>query len=423
MPFDPSDDPYIGELTKYLANIDPQKIRQGQAFQQLGSLIGGPAGQLGNTIGQNTSELLKEGTASGRAMMHYAPQAEEMRQKQEMLNSPQAGKVLRGAISAIAPQVGPDLEGASPRVLMGLLPTLKEAGQAWKIQTDWMGNPKFKYNIHTGEIQPLGGGGAGGVGGAGGGEDLVAKALAKQLHDTGQLAQGAFGFGKFGEMRRRRVFSEFANMYGPEAAAQAEQGMANPEQGVPDLANAAMKYKAGVKTVDTLAPLVTKLDAAERTAGANLDAFIQAASKLQDLKSPLFNQALYAFQYATGDSEVAAMRTAHAVAAPEVARVLVQLGGSGVLAESARKEISDLLDPNATMAQKLAAAKQLRQDFNNRRKAYHDELNGLMGNKGLPSTTGGNFGVPSNLGVMPTARDTDGRQIRRRSDGEWEYVD
>ena len=109
-----TDDPYIGELTQYLANIDPQSIRKSMGVST--ALAGsGPAGQrLAGPMMKQNADLLEQGTKAGNAMLE---QAGPLARARAALESAQAERtkaptygmnMFTGQRYAVHPGIGPD---------------------------------------------------------------------------------------------------------------------------------------------------------------------------------------------------------------------------------------------------------------------------------------------------------------------------
>ncbi len=77
---------------------------------------------------------------------------------------------------------------------------------------------------------------------------------------------------------------------------------------------------------------------------------------------------------ALGSGDLAAFNAARNVALTEIGRVLSSPNLTGVLTNEARQGVSELIGPNATLAQIYSAANILQQDMENRKTGLDDEI-------------------------------------------------
>lgn len=160
----------------------------------------------------------------------------------------------------------------------------------------------------------------------------------------------------------------------------------------------------------------------ENTAGKNLDLFLSTAKKVVDSGSPWINTPLRAVDAnALGSADQAAFNAARTTALTEIAKVLNSSNASGVLSDSARGEVSQLIGPNATLQQIISASNILKQDMANRHQSYQDQINDLQGKLRKTPTQSGNtaqtqspsaqgFKVPAGA---PAAPAEDGHKLKQ----------
>ncbi len=170
----------------------------------------------------------------------------------------------------------------------------------------------------------------------------------------------------------------------------------------------ALGAKAGVQAdAASLKKLQTNYDsvtAFENTAGKNLDTFLKTAKDVVDTGSPFLNTPVrMVTSQMVGSEKMAAFNAARQTAVSEIGKVLSSANaGSGVVSDSARHEVESLIGPNATLKQIYAAANILKQDMENRKTAYADqigEIKGRMGNGSKPAQQAAPqrpAGVPAN---------------------------
>lgn len=179
---------------------------------------------------------------------------------------------------------------------------------------------------------------------------------AKQYAMTGQLPP--MGMGKQGAAVRTAIINEAAKQYA---------GL--------DLPTQIAEFKANQESLKKIQGQSDALQAFESTAGKNLDVFLGLAAKMTDTGSPMLNKPIRSLEGAVLGSDVqAAYNTARRTVIPEYAKILSNPGLSGQLSDSARKEIEDVVSGNATLAQTIASAKILKQDTQNRRESYTDQI-------------------------------------------------
>lgn len=117
----------------------------------------------------------------------------------------------------------------------------------------------------------------------------------------------------------------------------------------------------------------------ENTAGKNLDQFLSTAKSVVDSGSPLLNTPLRNISdKMAGSDKIAAFNAARVVGLTEIAKVLNSSNASGVLSDSAREEVEQLITPNATLKQIYAAAGILKQDMSNRQTSYQKQITDIQ---------------------------------------------
>ncbi len=142
-----------------------------------------------------------------------------------------------------------------------------------------------------------------------------------------------------------------------------------------DLASAKADFGANSESLKGLQKQRDALGAFEATAIKNLDVFLNLAAKVPDTGSPALNQPLrHASERMFGGDTLTAYNTARRTVIPEFAKILANPGLSGQLSDSARKEIEEVVSGSATLKQTIAAAKVLKQDTENRRTSYDDQI-------------------------------------------------
>jgi len=207
--------------------------------------------------------------------------------------------------------------------------------------------------------------------------------LAQNLATTGQLPQGMG--------RSPGMISQVLNT------------AAGAPGGAPNLAASKQTYQANTGSLESLQKNFDQVTAFENTAGKNLDTFLGQAKKVIDSGSPWINTPLRAVDAgALGSGDQAAFNAARATALTEIAKVLNSSNASGVLSDSARQEVSQLIGPNATLKQIVAASNILKRDMENRRQSYQDQIDAVKGRTSgatQPNAGGGNQGGGAKFNV------------------------
>jgi hypothetical protein len=138
-------------------------------------------------------------------------------------------------------------------------------------------------------------------------------------------------------------------------------------------------YNANKSSLATIQKNFDQVTAFENTAGKNLDLFLKTAQPMIDSGSPFINTPLRSLsQQGLGSAELTAVNVARNTALTEIAKVLNSSNASGVLSDSARHEVSELIGQNATLKQIYAAANILKQDMANRHQSYQQQIQDIQ---------------------------------------------
>lgn len=192
----------------------------------------------------------------------------------------------------------------------------------------------------------------------------LAEATAALLwRKTGQMP--SLGFGAAGAAARTRVMNRAATLSPEEIAALEGGGL--------DLAGNKMDFMADKASLTALQRTRDSVTAFEKTALRNIDIFLETTKKAIDTGSPLINQPVRTVAGTLfGSKNLAAFNAARTIALTESAKVLNNPNLSGVLSDSARKEVESLLSPNATVGQAYAVFNLLKNEMKGRT-GYLDE--------------------------------------------------
>jgi hypothetical protein len=164
----------------------------------------------------------------------------------------------------------------------------------------------------------------------------------------------------------------------------------HPEQ---NLAENEGAFKANQASLTKLQTTFDNVSAFENTAGKNLDVFLKQAKTISDSGSPWINKPLRDVDKSVlGSADMAAFNAARVTAVTEIGKVLNSANASGVLSDSARQEVSELIGKDATFKQITKAAGILKQDMANRHQSYQmqiQDIQGRMGSKAAPAAAKG----------------------------------
>jgi hypothetical protein len=144
-----------------------------------------------------------------------------------------------------------------------------------------------------------------------------------------------------------------------------------------------------------------QVTAFEGTALKNLDLFITKAKAIPDLGMRFANVPLRMItDKMIGEKNFAAMNAARQTAFTEAAKVLNSATASGVLSDSARKELNDVMSGNLPLAASIEVVNTLKQDMGNRHQSYQDDIDAIKGRLShQPKPAGGGsltFKAPNN---------------------------
>lgn len=123
----------------------------------------------------------------------------------------------------------------------------------------------------------------------------------------------------------------------------------------------------------------SQVQAFEQTAEKNMDLLQQTAKKIPDLGTRFANvPARMISGNMIGTDNMAAFKTALNTAQTEAAKVLNSSNASGVLSDSARHELQDVIDGNVPFSALVASLNTLKQDMANRTQAYQQQIGDLQ---------------------------------------------
>lgn len=180
---------------------------------------------------------------------------------------------------------------------------------------------------------------------------------------------------------------------GAAGMAQARQIMNRAAQLHPagSIAENSAEYKANSASLNQLQKNFDSVNAFEKTAGKNLDKFLETAKSVVDSGSPLINRPLREVEKeVAGTPQMAAFDAARTTALAEISKVLTSANaGSGVVSDAARHEVEGMIGRDASLSQIYAAANILKQDMDNRKVSYQEQISDIQQRLGRKPEGGG----------------------------------
>ncbi len=199
---------------------------------------------------------------------------------------------------------------------------------------------------------------------------------AEKYYQTGTMPQ--MGRGPAGMALQRAVMNRTAELHSGAS-----------------LAAGSAEFAANKKSLGEIQPKLDQVNAFENTAVKNLDLFTSLAQKAVDSGLPILNAPLRAAAGMLGGQDQAAFNAARQVAVNEIAKVTSSPGLSGQLSDSARHEVEAFIPANATVGQIMHVASVLKQDMENRRTSYQEQIADIQ--KRLGGGAGGGNQLPKSL--------------------------
>lgn len=142
-------------------------------------------------------------------------------------------------------------------------------------------------------------------------------------------------------------------------------------------------YKADSAALSKLQTQADQVGAFENTALKNLDLFLEKARAIPDLKARFANVPLRSITgKMLGDKDYAAFNAARQTALTETAKVLSSANASGVLSDSARHEVDEILSGSLPFPAMEQVVLTLKQDMKNRHDSYQSDIQAIKGRLG-----------------------------------------
>ncbi len=155
-----------------------------------------------------------------------------------------------------------------------------------------------------------------------------------------------------------------------------------------DLASNQAAFKANQASLDNVTKTLDTLTAFEQTGLKNLKQFTDLADKIPDTGVPWANTPVRMLtKDLVGSENMAAVEAARNVALREIARVTNDPKLSGVLSDSSRQEVANLIPQNATLRQIKAVANVLQADMANVHGSLADQRDAIKARIGVGKDT------------------------------------
>lgn len=238
-------------------------------------------------------------------------------------------------------------------------------------------------------------------------EDAVDIFAREALKDKGVL--GNLGRGAQGAQDLRRITNRMASIL--------------KEEGGPGTAEQRAAFKADSASLGALTKTFDAITAFENTAVANGRALVGLAKKVDDTGVPVVERWIRAGRKSVkGDPDVSEFHAQLSLFGNEAAKILSNPSMSGVLTDTARKEVQEFLPKDASAAQIERVVSRLETDFGNRKKSTVDQMDAIKtrmsGRK--PASPSGDTPAPAALKEGEESTSKSGRPIVVRN-GKWEY--
>ena len=153
----------------------------------------------------------------------------------------------------------------------------------------------------------------------------------------------------------------------------------NQQQGGAGLAANSSAFKANQASLQKLQTNFDQVQAFEQTAEKNMDLLQQTAAKIPDLGTRFANVPVRMLSsQMIGTQNMAAFKTALTTAQTEAAKVLNSSNATGVLSDSSRHELQDVIDGNMPLPAMIASLNTLKQDMGNRTQSYQAQIGDIQ---------------------------------------------
>ena len=172
-----------------------------------------------------------------------------------------------------------------------------------------------------------------------------------------------------------------------------------------DVVSGRAGFKADTASLNKITPQYDAITAFEKTAIRNGKILIELADKVDTTGVPVAERWIRSGRKAIGgDPDVAKFDAQMNLYRAEAARILTQPNLSGVLTDTARKEMEDVIRNSASAEQIRGVVNLLERDFNNRKETLEEQIGAIRGRmRGRVAPGGGATETPATTAAAPAA--------------------
>lgn len=200
--------------------------------------------------------------------------------------------------------------------------------------------------------------------------DMIAKAMAEGDAQAVNSLVGSAGLAGL-TLPVRKMIIDRSTQYDTKTHAFRGPGQQGP---APDVASQSAAYKAASKTITDQTTLKANVDAFSRTADDISKLFDKTLAKIPDSGVTWLNKPLRTAATAFGSESMAEYNTFRLTLQNEYSRLTTNPKLTGVLSDTARKEMENILAPDATVAQIRTSLAALKKESATRSKNIGDEI-------------------------------------------------
>ena len=166
----------------------------------------------------------------------------------------------------------------------------------------------------------------------------------------------------------------------------------------------------------------------EGTARKNLDILLDTLKDIPDTGNRWLNTPIRALSSGFGGIPVPVFNAARRIDVNEIARITSNPNLTGVLSDTARREIDELIPENATVAQVKKIAQLLRRDMWNRISSMDEQINEIKGRMSERSRVLGidsdNPGASSGGNILTAVNPLTGERVQSTDGGQtWQPIE
>lgn len=160
-----------------------------------------------------------------------------------------------------------------------------------------------------------------------------------------------------------------------------------------DVVSGRAGFKADTASLNKITPQYDAITAFEKTAVRNGEILKDLAVKADTTGVPVVERWIRAGRTATGDTDVSKFNAQMNLYRAEAARILTQPNLSGVLTDTARKEMEEVMRNSASAKQIIEVVDLLKRDFNNRRETLEEQIASIRARMRSRASPGGSDAI------------------------------